>query len=293
MMTFDGIVEFVAVAETQGFTAAARRLGVSTSYVSRKISDLEARLGAALIARTTRQVRLTEIGTAYYERCLDLVNGLEDVNHMVRTDQVEIGGILRVSAAGEFAEAHIAPALAEFAKRHRDLVIEIDYNSKSVNFVEEGFDFAIRYGRLQDSSLIARKLIDRTLVAAASPEYLEIHGMPEIPQQLASHSCLTTNSNRWLFRSDEGETEISVSGRWRSNSVRAILHACEAGLGIVYLPRKSYGSCLVDGTLTPILEPYWSASASSWIVYANRNFLPVKAQLAINFLAERFRYWEE
>jgi len=293
LVKFDGIIEFIAVAETQGFTSAAKRLGVSTSHISRRIADLEMRLGAVLIARTTRRMRLTKAGTVYYERCLDLVNGLDEANQIVRSDQIEINGILRVSAAGEFAEAHVTPALVEFAKKYPDLKVDIDFNTRNVNFVDEGFDFAIRYGRLEDSSLIARKLIDRTMAAAASPRYLETNGIPSSPEQLKEHSCLVTNSNRWHFSTASAETAVVVGGRFRANSVRAVLNACEAGLGISYLPRKSYGEMLKSGTLRPILKSYWSTSASTSIVYANRNYLSVKARMAINYLIEHFKHWEE
>ena len=183
-ITFNGIIEFVAVAETQGFSAAARKLNVNVSHISRKVAALEKALGVSLLARSTRNVRLTDAGQSYFSRCQELVYGLQEANETVFDKQVELSGTLKVSAAGEFAEQHIAPLLMEFAQLHPKLAIEMDFNSQMVNFIDDAFDFSIRYGPMKDSSLIARKLTNRSLVAAASQEYLSKHGTPEHPSEL-------------------------------------------------------------------------------------------------------------
>ena len=293
MVSFEGIAEFIAVAETQGFSAAARRLGVSTSHVSRRVSALESSLGSALLARTTRKVRLTEVGTIYYHQCLELVHGLEEANQNVSHRQLSLSGTLRVSAAGQFAERYVAPALVEFAALHPQLCVDIDFNSRLVNFVEEGIDFSIRYGRLNDSGLVARKLVDRALIAAASPAYLQQRGIPQHPNELRGHDCLIANNDLWLFDSDEGAIEVRVKGRWRSNNAWAIIDACKAGLGVSYMPKSSLADALEDGSLVPLLESYGSRDITSWIVYANRKFLPSRARLAIQFLLEHFADWKE
>lgn len=292
MAAFDGLEEFVAVAETQGFAAAGRRLHVSTSNVSRKIQQLEARLGVALFARSTRRVRLTESGHSYYQRCRELLAGLEEANESVHSDRSSLSGVLRVSAAGEFAKQYVAPALLRFANGHPELGIEFDFNSRMVNFIEEDFDFSIRYGSLEDSRLIARKLAGRALVAAASPEYLARHGTPQSPSELREHQCVISNNDVWRFDEAGQERTIKVSGRWRSNDALSNLAACEADFGIVYMPRSSFGSSLEQGRLQPVLEPYW-AQASTWIVFANRQYLPSRTRLAIDYLLEHFRDWRE
>ncbi|MEL7479843.1 MAG: LysR family transcriptional regulator, partial [Pseudomonadota bacterium] len=190
MDSFEGIFEFVAVAESGGFSAAAKKLNCSTSHVSRQVSRLEERLGSRLLARTTRQISLTENGEFYYQQCKQLVTGLQQANEQLSQQQYQLSGTLRVSAAGGFAESYIAPALMEFAKQHPELNIEIDFNSRLVNFVEDGIDFAIRYGELNDSNLIARKLISRSMMVVASPEYLRNYGIPNHPNQLKSHRCI-------------------------------------------------------------------------------------------------------
>lgn len=292
-MAFEGITEFIAVAESGGFSSAARRLGVSTSHVSRRVASLEASLGSALLARTTRQVRLTDAGEVYYRRCSELLHGLQEANELVSSEQVSLSGTLRVSAAGEFAERYVAPALLAFAKQHPDLTVDIDFNSRLVNFVEAGIDFSIRYGRLQDSGLVARKLVDRSLVAVASPEYLNERGRPEHPQALAQHACIIANSEQWLFDAAGAPLEVKVSGRWRSNSSRSIVQACQAGLGVAYMPASSLGEALHDGSLEQILEPFGSRDVTTWIVYANRQYLPARARLAVDFLLEYFKTWRE
>ncbi len=289
MSLFEGITEFIAVAETQGFTSAAKQLGVSTSHVSRRVADLEARLGLALVARTTRQVKLTNAGVIYYERCVDLVNGIDQANEIVTAGQIELSGVLRVTGAGEFTEKEVVPALLEFIEQHPNLDLELDYNSRIVNFVEENFDFAVRFGSLPDSNLIARKLADHNYVAAASPTYLASRGTPQHPQELSNHDCIVTTYNRWPFIDNNKVTEVSVNGRVKANSVRTVLNACKAGLGIGYMPKTSFGDAFEKGELHMILDGYWRNRGSTWIVYANRKYLPARARMAIDFLMQRFQ----
>lgn len=295
MMTdsFDGIIEFVAVAETRGFSAAAKRLGCSTSHVSRQVLRLEERLGVALFTRTTRQVSLTDQGQAYYRQCADLVGGLQQANEQVTQQQVHLTGTLRVSAAGGFAEQFVAPALMAFAADHPDLVVDVDLNSRAVNLIEDGIDFAIRYGELRDSGLIARKLVRRHLMAVASPAYLAAHGEPAHPDDLVNHHAVLSNMRQWPFVIDGQQRNVRVEGRWRSNSSSVIIRACEEGLGIGYQPVSSFRDALQRQTLLPILRPFWAEGASSWIVYRRNRFLPLRSRMAIDYLVQYFDGWDE
>ncbi|WP_339670432.1 LysR family transcriptional regulator [Dasania marina] len=293
MDNFEGILEFVAVAESQGFSAAAKQMGCSTSHVSRQVSRLEARLGSALLARTTRSVSLTQAGLAYYKQCRDLVDGLQQANEQLNSQQVQLNGTLRVSAAGTFAEQYVIPALITFAQQHPELTIDIDFNSRKVNFVEDGIDFAIRYGRLEDSGLVARKLLDRPLMAVASPEYLQQHGSPTRPEQLKNHSCIISNNNHWQFEHEGITQEVKVNGRWKSNNAHAVISACKQHLGIAYMPKINFLQSVKMGELSPVLEPYWSRGSGSWLVYQNRRFLPMRARLAVDYLLKHFEGWEE
>lgn len=293
MDSFEGVIEFVAVAEGLGFSAAAKQLGCSTSHVSRQVSRLEERLGSALFARTTRLVSLTQSGAAYYQQCKELVVGLQQANEQVSQQQFQLNGRLRVSGAGTFVEQFVAPALMAFAQQHPDLTIEMDFNSRIVNFVEENIDFAIRYGNLADSGLIARKLIDRPMMAVASQSYLAQNGTPTHPSHLNNHSCIISNNDHWLFAHDNTTERIKVSGRWRCNNAHAVVKACELGLGIAYMPKSSFEKSLESGVLTPVLAPFWSKGTTSWIVYQNRRFLPMRARLAIDYLLQHFANWQE
>lgn len=291
MNSFDGIFEFVAVAETHGFSAAAKQLGCSTSHVSRQVSRLEERLGVALLARSTRMVNLTDAGQRYYPQCKELITGLQQANEGINAQQITLSGTLKVSAAGAFAEEHVAPALMEFAKSYPELTIEMDFNSRMVNFIEDGVDFAIRYGALKDSGLVARKLVDRPMAAVASQEYLEQFGEPTHPHQLRQHSCIIANNDHWLFEHNNNTITTRVHGRWRSNNSNSVITACQQGLGIAYMPKSSLMAGLESGSLVPILQTFWGKGSSSWIVYQNQRFLPLRARLAIDFLVNHFSGW--
>lgn len=289
--SFEGIFEFVAVAESGGFSSAAKVLGCSTSHVSRQIAKLEQRTGCVLLARTTRQMNLTESGTFYYQQCKQLVTGLQQANERLNQQQFNLSGTLRVSAAGGFAESFVAPALMQFAKLHPELSVDIDFNSRMVNFVEDGIDFAIRYGELTDSNLIARKLVTRTMMAVASPSYLEKYGEPNHPNQLKTHRCIIANNNHWAFNIDGAIQSIRVKGQWRSNNSNVIVSACEQGLGIAYMPESTFEQSIKENKLVPVLKPYWSSGATSWVVYQNSQFLPLRARMAIDYLLEQFSNW--
>lgn len=288
MDNFDGIIEFVCVAENQGFSTAAKQLGCSTSHVSRQIAKLEKSLNCALFARTTRLVSLTPAGQSYYLQCRDLVTGLKQANDLINTQQFKLAGTLRVSAAGTFAEREVAPALMEFALQHPELSIDIDFNSRKVNLVEDGIDFAIRYGKLEDSGLIARKLVAHPMMAVASESYLQRYGTPTHPYQLKNHSCIISNNDHWQFDCDGNQENIKVNGRWRSNNAHAVINACTKGLGIAYMPQHNFLPIMEEHDLVPILTPYWRKDSNSWIVYQNRRFLPLKARLAIEHLLAHF-----
>ena len=293
MDSFDGIIEFVAVAQSNGFSAAAKQLGCSTSHVSRQVARLEKRLGCALLARTTRLVTLTENGSAYYQQAKVLVAGLQQANEQVNQQQLNLSGTLRVSAAGGFSEHFVAPALMDFAAQHPEITIELDLNSRLVNLLEDGIDFAIRYGELNDSNLIARKLISRPMMAVASEKYLQRHGTPKHPLHLKSHSCIVANKDSWEFNVDGKKETVKVKGRWRSNNANVVLDACKRGLGLAYMPKSTFTNAVENKQLVPILEPFWGQGTSSWIVYQNKQFMPLRVRLAIDFLIQHFSNWEE
>jgi DNA-binding transcriptional LysR family regulator len=290
MNAWEGIPEFLMVVETGGFTKAGKRLGVSASHVSRQVRRLEDRLGVKVLARTTRVVRLTEAGSAYHARVSDLAAGIDEANQTAAGDHAELAGRIRVSAAGVFAEHRVAPVLAEFASQHPRITIEMDFNTRFVDLIGRGFDFAIRYGVLADSAIISRKLTSRLMVCAASPAYLERHGVPTHPDELRSHACLITNRDRWLFNAPEdgASIEVKVSGPWRANSGPALRAAALAGLGIAYAPALNMQPALDDGKLVPVLAGYENRSRASWLVYPERRHMPLRVRRAIDFMIDAF-----
>ena len=292
-MDFEGIAEFVAVAETQGFTSASRKLGVSASHVSRQVAALESQLGVALFARSTRRVRMTDAGYQYFLRCRELLNGLIEANEMVAGERVALTGTLRVSVAGEFAERYVVPQLIEFTEQHPELALDVNFNSQMVDFIEEGYDFSVRFGKLQNSNLVARKLVDRRIMAAASSGYLRRYGEPKHPEELTQHKCIVGVNDNWVFQQRGELLSVRVQGKFKSNSGRSLVRACERDFGICYMPMSSFGDALRLGHLKPVLEPFWHHGKTTSIVYANRKFLPNRARLAIDHLIEHFTGWEE
>jgi len=289
--TFEGIIEFVALAEAGSFTAAAKRLGVSTSHISRQVAALEARLAVKLVNRTTRQNSLTALGQDYYEHALRLVDGLDGANRQVIGEGTALSGTVRISLAGHFCDHYVAPALAAFAVQHTDLRLDLNYSTRFVNFVDEGIDFAIRFGPMPEGNLIARKLADQKRVAVASPGYLEARGMPTHPSQLAEHDCITSATDHWTFNVDGEEKRYRVSGRFKGTSQPAIVSAVQAGLGIAYMPARSFGPGLLDGSLIEVLKGHTSVKVYNWIVYPDRRHLMTRARAVADYLLEHFRDW--
>ncbi|MFC3093885.1 LysR family transcriptional regulator [Alteromonas sediminis] len=292
MNDFEGLVEFIAVAECKGFTKAAQQLRCSTSHVSKQMVKLEQRLGVALLARTTRVVNLTREGEVYYHKARDLLNGLHQANDAIGTEQQKLTGTLRVSAAGTFAESFLASALIEFGQQHPELNIHLIFDSKLINFVDEGFDFSVRVGLLKDSGLIARKLVDRSVMLVASPDYLARKGTPKTPHDLKQHDCIV-NNDTWNFSTENGIESVKLEPRFKSNNASVMTQACLNGFGITYLPKSNFRDAIEKGDLVPIMEPYWLKDISSWIVYQNRQYLPAKARITIDYLLAYFADWQE
>lgn len=279
------------VVETGGFSKAAKRLGVSASHISRQVARLEDRVGIKLLARSTRSVRLTDAGAAYHAKVAELAAGFDEANQAAAGANAELAGRIRISAAGALAEERVAPIVARFARENPRVSIEMDFNTRNLDLVDQGFDFAIRYGILADSGLIARKLTDRQVICAAAPEYLAIHGSPRHPAELKQHACLRSNQGHWVFRDPETKKliKIRISGPWSANSGHALRAAAIEGLGIVYLPVENLTSSIQKGDLIRLLDAYEDTSRASWIVFPERRYMPLRVRRAIDYLEAAFR----
>ncbi|WP_448205482.1 LysR family transcriptional regulator [Azospirillum sp. sgz302134] len=299
MDRLDDMLAFIKVVDTKSFTAAAERLNLSKSVVSRRIAELENRLGARLLNRTTRKLSLTEVGQAYYERCTRIIADLEEAEQAVADLHSAPRGRLRVNAPVSFGYKHLAPAVAEFLERHPSIEIEMDLNDRYVDLIDEGYDLAVRIGRLRDSSLIAKRLAPARAVVCASPSYLETHGTPSVPEDLASHNCLIyTNvptAEQWQFRVDGEVRSVRVSGSLRANNGDLLCAAAVAGVGIAALPTFLCGDALASGALKCLLLDCYSLESNVYAVYPQNRHLSPKVRVFVDFLAERFGprpYWD-
>lgn len=284
-----GLREFTAVVESGGFTAAADTLSVSTSFVSRQVQRLEARLGTRLLNRTTRSVTLTDLGRTYYERSREILDQLESLESDMADLQQRPRGLVRVTAAGVYAERYVAPALAEFAQRYPDVRIDLDTRMRVVDIIAEGFDLAVRLSALDDSSLVARKVRDRRMIVAGSPGYFVTHGRPKTPDDLRSHNCLRLGGMDWRFAWPDAVRSVRVRGTWSSDNGRALVTAAVRGLGLVRLTDYYMDAELARGELETVLEDYEPKDTATWLVYPDRQYLPTRVRYLLDFLAERLK----
>ncbi len=283
---------FVTVARAGSFARAAEKLGISRAMVSKHVQALEKRLAMQLIHRTTRQFSVTEAGRVFQARAERILAELEEAEgHATReTDQPR--GTLRITAPVSFAVSHVAPALAEFLLRHPDLRADLSLNDRVVDVVEEGFDLAIRVGRLTDSTLIARKLAPARMAVIASPAYLERHGRPAKPADLADHNCLgyayAATRDEWRFSGPQGAVNVAVQGTLRANNGDALREAALAGLGITLLPTFLCGDDIRNRRVICLLEEWRPQEIFVHAVYPPGRPVAAKVRLFIDFLAARF-----
>ncbi len=286
MHSWEGVCEFVAVAETLSFTGAAKKLGISTAQVSRQVSSLEARISTKLFIRTTRQVSLTELGTVYYHHCRRVLDGLLEAERAVTDLQNIITGKLRISAPVIYGERWVAPVVHDFLIQHKSLEVELYLTNRQVNLIEESFDLVVRLGELEDSSMMAKKLASRTQVVCASPQYIEKHGKPLKLNDLNEHNCLKGATDFWRFMSNGKLYHMPVTGNISCNIGLSLLDAALKGIGVVQLP-DYYVSQFVEGQkLVPLLEKYQVPKEDIWALYPNNRFLSPKVRLLIDFLAD-------
>ena len=287
MAIWEGVSEFVAVAETNSFTGAAKKLNTSVAQISRRVAALEDRLAVKLLYRTTRKVTLTEAGQVYFEQCKLLVEGLELAELAVTQLQTAPKGKLKITAPVTYGEMHVAPLLIEFLLRYPQLDLELNLTNQTVDLIENGFDVAIRLGRLRDSTMIAKRLSSRQLYVCASPDYIQHYGAPHTLSELSHHQCMVGSVEYWRFKDKKAEKSLRVSGRIKCNSGFALLDAAKRGLGLVQLPDYYVQAGLESGELVEVLKEYRDEREGIWAVYPqNRNLSP-KVRLLIDFLAQK------
>lgn len=302
MDAFDEMRTFVRVVEAGSISQAAEQMGVAKSGVSRRLAELEARLGVRLLNRTTRRSSLSDAGRSYYEGAVRLLSDVAELDALVTGSEAALEGRLRLAAPLSFGLAHLAPAIEVFARAHPEVLIDIDFSDRQVDLVAQGVDLAIRIAELRDSSLQARRLCPIRLMLCASPAYLERHGTPGSPDDLQRHQTLYYDigggGGSPLLRLADGrggERAVPLSPRLVANNGDFLRDMAVAGHGIILTPTFIAWREVAAGALLPVLPDYWPESLSAYAVYPQSRYLPRRARILIEFLAERFGeqpYWD-
>jgi DNA-binding transcriptional LysR family regulator len=296
------MIVFTKVAKAGSFAAAAKELNLSRAMATKHVMQLENSLGIRLLNRTTRNLSLTEVGVVYLERCLQVLDDIEETELAVTRLQTEPRGTLKVTSAPFFGAYHLAPAIAAYNELYPDVSVELVLQAGYVDLIEEGFDLAIQLDSLADSSLIARKLGNSQRVVCGAPSYFAKHGIPQTPNDLKRHNCLVNSSlaprDQWTFTEPEtGKTSlIKVDGSLQANVADAIRMATISGLGLALLPTYMVGQDLRKGRLQAVLSDYIPSSTVIHAVYPHRKHLSAKVRTFVDFLHERFQptpYWED
>jgi len=289
---------FVAVVSEGSFTRASERLGVSTQLVSKYVGQLEAHLGVRLLNRTTRQLHLTEAGTVYHARATPLLEELEAVEGQLGNWQHQARGRVRISAPVSFAALHLGSLLADFQRTYPGIEIDLQLNDRKVDIVEEGFDVALRIGRLQSSSLVAKRIAPVRLVLCASPAYLDARGTPDSLASLKGHRFLRYSHMdessepllKWLAPESEEPAGLMT------NNGDVLVRLAEAGAGLVLQPTFIVGPAIRAGRLQVLLPEYEPAPLALYTVYAHRRLLATKVRAFVDFMEGYFGdppYWDE
>lgn len=291
MESLGSLAVLVAVVEAGGFAAAARRLNLSKSAVSKQVSRLEAHLGARLLHRTTRKLSLTEAGEAYFRHAQQALEAARAAEDAVTGARGQPRGTLRVAVPMTYGLLKILPALTGFLAAYPELKLELQMEDRLTDLVEGGYDLAIRIGNLGNSTLVARRLASSEIVICAAPGYLAARGEPDTPAALASHDCLSFSyfpgGNEWRFQGPRGPVAVEINSRLTVSNSLALREAAVAGLGIVRAPLFAVDTALAAGELRRILPDYRMATVGIHAVFPEGRHVPAKSRVFVEYLAQR------
>ena len=300
MSKYEEIEAFVRTVESGSFTNAAEQLGVAKSAISRRITELEARLGVQLLARTTRKLTLTDTGADFLRRASDLLDAWEEAEAVARETQTTLSGKLRIAAPLSFGVRHLGPALMDFATEHPEIALSVDFSDRKSDLIAEGLDLAVRIGDLADSSLIARKIGPIRFVCAASPVYAEKLGPFETPQDLLAGAELAYTDRpktSWDYQGPDGtKGSVQFAPRLGANNGDFLRDAAIGGLGFVIEPSFLLYEALRDGTLVELLPGYTFPSLTAYAVYPPTRHVPARVRVLIDHLIACFGevpYWDD
>jgi DNA-binding transcriptional LysR family regulator len=287
-----GMRVFTAVVDSGSFSGASDKLDMSRGMATRYVAKLEDHLGVRLLHRTTRKLSLTEAGTDYYPRAIQILASIEDAEHLATKGSVDPRGILRITTAGGFAIGNIERIVAAYLQRYPNVEIDLMTSERMVDLVEEGFDLALRVTKELPPGLIGRRLAPVRLVACASNTYLKAHGEPKSPGELLQHNCLyysySTYRNKWYFYSKGEQQTVQVKGNFHGNNGNVLMNAAIEGMGVIYEPDFVVHQAIRQKQLRRILENWETDEFSLFAVYAHRQFLPPKVRSFIDFLVEYY-----
>jgi DNA-binding transcriptional LysR family regulator len=293
MDRLQGIQLFIRVVETGSFSKASADLGITQPTATKHVAALEQRLGARLFHRSTRGVTPTEIGALYYDKCVLIARALEEADNLAALQQSGLRGQLRISTSVAFGRRVMVPLVIGFMREHPELQVDLSFDDRYVNLVEQGVDVAIRMGRLADSSLGASYLGVNPWAVVASPAYLAQHGTPSTPAGLDRHAALIYSTvqgdERWHFSGPDGQTlQVPVHGPLRSNNLSALLAATRAGMGLAALPWYVAHASVSDGTVRTVLADWALPSQEIHAVFPSPKLVPAKVTGLIKWLQGQF-----
>jgi len=300
MDRFENLQTFIKVVDFGTISAAAERMGIAKSAVSRRISELERHLGVQLFRRTTRQLNLTDSGKSFYDRAIRIITDLEEAELAVSQQHGELAGVIKIAAPLSFGLLHLAPAFTDFMKLHPKVQLDLDFNDRHIDILQEGFDLAIRVTRLSDSSFIARRLATIHHMVCASPEYLKLYGTPQTPDALQHHRCLSysniQDSNLWHYQ-DQNDIhgQVKVPVVLSANNGDFLRQAATTGLGIILEPTFIIYDAIDKGQLVPLLTDCQWPIIDAYAIYPHTRHLSQRVRALVDFLVQRFEgtpYWD-
>ena len=289
---------FVRVAEAGSFTAVADQMNVARSAVTRQIAALEAHLGVKLMARSTRRLSLTEAGATYLGECRAILDRIAEAEGSLAGERKTLRGTVRTTVPLSFGLLHLTPLILEFSQAHPDIRIDLDFNDRRVNLIEEGMDLGLRITDRLPETTVARHLTTCRSVVAASPDYLRRKGEPQHPDQLAAHECLAyslTSRGSWTFLIDGRPHSVEIRGPITANNGNALQEAALRGMGIIYGPTFIVAEAIRTGRLVPILKEFPLPVLDMFAVYPGNRFVPQRVRRFVDFLSERLGpepYWD-
>jgi len=286
-----GIELFIRVVETGSFSKAAGEIGITQPTATKAVAAIEQRVGARLLHRSTRGLTLTEVGTLYYEKCKLIAREIDEADNLATLLQSTVGGMLRISTSVAFGRRVMVPLVLRYRALHPETTIDLSFDDRYVNLVEQGVDLAIRMGPMADSSLGARYLGTNPWLMVAAPSYLEMRGTPGSVADLPQHDCVVYSSvqgdDRWSLKTATGETlSVPVKGPLRSNNLSAVLAATRAGMGLAVLPWYVARESLADGTVRQVLADHGLPEQEIHAVFPSPKLVPLKVTSFSSFLQQ-------